>query len=200
MKIRALERVNKAIISMLSRALIALCLGYCLQVSAHNFVDGRSVLPVNITDRGELLLHNDDISYRSWSSLELVGKVRVVQYIAGRTSAKKKNSMLIKAIKNAGFPTDRFQPTTIVNTNDVILGSGFFVVGKIEKNKRRYPWAQFIIDNEGLGQKIWQLNEMSSTILVLDKFGNIQWAKDGNLTPEEVGMVISMVKKLIDER
>lgn len=108
--------------------------------------------------------------------------------------------MLIKAIKNANFPSDRFQPTTIVNTDDVILGSGFFVLGKIEKNKRRYSWAQFIIDSDGLGRKTWQLNEESSTILVLDKFGHIQWAKDGSLTPEEVHRVLSMVQKLIDEK
>lgn len=172
---------------------------HTFQVSAHNFVDGKSVFPISVSDRGELLLHNDEITYSSWNSSELIGKVRVVQYIAGRTSAKKKNSMLIKAIKNANFPNDRFQPTTIVNTDDVILGSGFFVLGKIEKNKRRYPWAQFIIDSNGVGRRTWQLNEESSTIVVLDKFGHIQWAKDGHLTPEEVSMVILMVKKLINE-
>lgn len=184
----------------LRRLLIASLLLFPLLVSAHNFVIDKSVLPINITDRGELLLNNDEISYKSWSSIELVGKVRVVQYIAGRTSAKKKNSMLIKAIKNANFPSDRFQPTTIVNTDDVILGSGFFVLGKIEKNKRRYPWAQFIIDSDGLGRKTWQLNEESSTILVLDKYGHIQWAKDGSLTPDEVHLVLSMAQKLIDEK
>lgn len=199
MKIRTQRRKNKINAKTLRGMLLASFLLNPLQVSAHNFVDGKSVLPVSITDRGELLLHNDEISYSNWNSLELVGKVRVVQYIAGRTSAKKKNSMLIKAIKNANFPNDRFQPTTIVNTDDVILGSGFFVLGKIEKNKRHYPWAQFIIDSNGMGRRIWQLNEKSSTIMVLDKFGHIQWAKDGNLTPEEVNMVISMVKKLIDE-
>ena len=50
-----------------------------------------------------------------------------------------------------------------------------------------------------MGRRTWQLNEESSTIVVLDKFGHIKWAKDGNFTPEEVNMVISMVKKLINE-
>lgn len=190
---------SKFNLKVLRGMVFASLLLHAFQVSAHNLVDGKSVLPISIADRGELLLRNDEITYSSWNSSELIGKVRVVQYIAGRTSAKKKNSMLIKAIKNANFPSDRFQPTTIVNTDDVILGSGFFVLGKIEKNKRRYPWAQFIIDSNGVGRRTWQLNEESSTIVVLDKFGHIQWAKDGNLTPEEVNMVISMVKKLINE-
>lgn len=168
--------------------------------SAHNFVDGQPVKPIVITDRGELLLDDrDTFSYRTWNSGELAGKVRIVQYIAGRKSAKKKNAMLIKAVKAANFPLDRFQPTTIVNTDDVIFGSGFFVLGKIEKNKRRYPWAQFIIDSSGLGRRTWQLNEMSSTILVLDKESRVLWAKDGDLTPKEVHQVIAMVQKMVNE-
>ncbi|HEJ8089281.1 TPA: YtfJ family protein [Serratia liquefaciens] len=169
-----------------------------LMASAHNFVQGKPVVPVVIADRGELLLENDTFSYKKWDSAELAGKVRVIQCIAGRTSAKKKNSMLITAVKEANFPNDRFQPTTIVNTDDAIPGTGFFVRGKIEKNKRHYPWAQFIVDSDGLVRQAWQLPEESSTILVLDKQGRVQWAKDGALTPDEVNQVIALLQKLIN--
>lgn len=43
------------------------------------------------------------------------------------------------------------------------------------------------------------LQEQSSTILVLNKTGQIQWAKDGSLTPEEVDHVIALAQKLINE-
>lgn len=89
---------------------------------------------VYIREGGELLLNSDDeIHYQKWNSTQLAGKVRIIQYIAGRKSAKKKNSLLIKAVEAANFPQDRFQPTTIVNTDDAIFGTGYFVVGKIEK-------------------------------------------------------------------
>lgn len=181
------------------RLLVMTLLLLPLMASAHNFVYGEPVAPVVITDRGELELANDEFSYRKWSSDELAGKVRIVQYIAGRTSAKKKNSMLITAVKEAHFPGDRFQPTTIVNTDDAIPGSGFFVRGKIEKNKRNYPWAQFVVDSDGLARTAWKLNEESSTILVLDKAGRVQWAKDGALTPAEVKQVIALAQTLIDD-
>ncbi len=42
------------------------------------------------TDRGELVLDKDQFSYKTWNSAQLVGKVRVLQHIAGRTSAKRK--------------------------------------------------------------------------------------------------------------
>ncbi|MCI2404004.1 YtfJ family protein, partial [Serratia sp. PGPR-27] len=85
----------------------------------------------------------------------------------------------------------------IVNTDDAIPGSGFFVRGKIEKNKRHYPWAQFIVDSDGLGRMAWRLPEESSTIVVLDKAGRVQWAKDGALTPQEVDQVIALLRALI---
>lgn len=107
--------------------------------------------------------------------------------------------MLIKAVEAANLPNDRFQPTTIVNTDDEIFGSGIFVRAKIEKNKKHYPWAQFIIDSNGLGRKNWQLNEGSSTIFVLDKEGRIQWAKEGALTTGEVIKVIDLLHQLLDE-
>lgn len=182
---------------MLGKLLTLVLLLLPLAASAHNFVYGQPVAPVAIADRGELNLREGEFSYQNWNSGELAGKVRVVQYIAGRTSAKKKNSLLITAVKEAQFPEDRFQPTTIVNTDDAIPGSGFFVRGKIEKNKRNYPWAQFVVDSDGIGRKTWQLPEESSTILVLDRQGRVRWAKDGSLSSSEVSDVIGLVQKLI---
>lgn len=74
-----------------------------------------------------------------------------------------------------------------------------FVRSKTEKNKIHYPWAQFIIDSEGVGRKNWQLEAESSTIVVLDKDGRVQWAKDGALSPKEVVQVMALLHKLIKE-
>lgn len=113
-----------------------------LLATAHNFVDGQRVAPVGVADRGELILDKDKFSYKNWNSAQLAGKVRVVQHIAGRSSAKEKNANLIEAIKAAGFPHDRYQTTTIVNTDDAIPGTGMFVRNSIESNKKLFPWSQ----------------------------------------------------------
>ncbi|MGF7448244.1 YtfJ family protein, partial [Klebsiella michiganensis] len=68
----------------LRRLLAVSCLLFPLMASAHNFVDGQRVAPVGVADRGELVLSNDKFSYKSWNSAQLVGKVHVVQHIAGR--------------------------------------------------------------------------------------------------------------------
>ena len=185
---------------MTLRKLLAVsCLLFPLMASAHNFVDGQRVAPVGIADRGELILDNDKFSYKNWNSSQLAGKVRVVQHIAGRTSAKEKNATLIEAIKAAKFPHDRYQTTTIVNTDDAIPGSGMFVRSSIESNKQLYPWSQFIVDSNGLARKAWQLQEEGSAIVVLDKDGRVQWAKDGALTQDEVQQVVALLHKLLSK-
>ncbi len=106
---------------MTLRKILALtCLLLPMMASAHQFETGQRVPPIGITDRGELVLDKDQFSYKTWNSAQLVGKVRVLQHIAGRTSAKEKNATLIEAIKSAKLPHDRYQTTTIVNTDDAI--------------------------------------------------------------------------------
>ncbi|WP_052282455.1 YtfJ family protein [Kluyvera genomosp. 1] len=183
---------------MTLRTLLAVsCLLMPLMATAHNFTNGQRVAPVGVADRGELILDNDKFSYKNWNSAQLAGKVRVVQHIAGRSSAKEKNAALIEAIKSAGLPHDRYQTTTIVNTDDAIPGSSMFVRSSIESNKKLFPWSQFVVDSDGVVRKAWQLNEGSSAIVVLDKDGRIQWSKDGALTDAEVQQVIALLHKLL---
>lgn len=185
---------------MTLRKILALtCLLLPMMASAHKFETGQRVPPIGIADRGELVLDKDQFSYNTWNSAQLVGKVRVLQHIAGRTSAKEKNATLIEAIKSAKLPHDRYQTTTIVNTDDAIPGSGMFVRNSLESNKKLYPWSQFIVDSNGIARSAWQLDEESSAIAVLDKDGRVQWAKDGALTQEEVQQVMDLLHKLLNK-
>ncbi|AIQ99698.1 YtfJ family protein [Pluralibacter gergoviae] len=185
---------------MTLRKLMAItCLLMPLMASAHNIETGQRVPPVGVADRGELMLNNDEFSYKKWNSAQLAGKVRVVQHIAGRTSAKEKNATLVEAIKSANLPHDKYQTTTIVNTDDAIPGTSMFVRSSIESNKKLYPWSQFIVDSDGLVRQSWQLEEKGSAVIVLDKAGRVQWVKDGSLTPQEVQQVIALLHKLLGQ-
>jgi conserved hypothetical protein YtfJ-family, TIGR01626 len=157
---------------MTLRSLLAIsCLLMPLMASAHSLKEGERVPAVGVADRGELMLDNDKFSYKSWNSAQLPGKVRVVQHIAGRTSAKEKNAGLIEAIKAANLPHDRYQTTTIVNTDDAIPGTGMFVRNSLESNKKLFPWSQIVVDSNGVVMKAWQLEEESSAIACWIKTG-----------------------------
>ena len=73
----------------------------------------------------------------------------MIQHIAGRSSAKDMNDPLIEAIKKAKLPHDRYQTTTIVNTDDALMGTAMFVRSSIEDSKKEFPWSQFIVDSDG---------------------------------------------------
>ncbi|MEB6337157.1 YtfJ family protein [Serratia rhizosphaerae] len=180
-----------------SRMLMMSLLFAPLLASAHNFQLLQRVAPVSVTDRGELHYANGDFSYEKWSSGKLSGKVRVIQHIAGRSSAKDMNDPLIEAIKAAKLPRDRYQTTTIINIDDAIVGTGMFVRSSIEDNKKEFPWSQFIVDNKGYVKKAWDLQSNGSAIIVLDDQGRVKFAKDGKLTEEEVQQVMNMLHQML---
>lgn len=167
-------------------------------ISAHNLQENQRVTPVGVSEHGELNYQDGQFSYQRWNSAQLAGKVRVIQAMAGRTSAKEMNAPLIEAIKAAHFPHDHYQTTTIVNTDDAIIGTGPFVRSSIEDNKKAFPWSQFIVDDGGAVRKAWDLQPKSSAIIVLDKQGNVRFAKDGALTPQEVQQTITLLRQLVN--
>lgn len=168
-------------------------------VLAHNLHQDRRVPAVAVSDSGELIYQQDRFHYQRWSSAELAGKVRLVQHIAGRSSAKEMNAELIEAIKRMKLPQDRYQTTTIINTDDAIPASGLFVRRSVENSKKAYPWAQFIVDNQGAVKRAWQLEEASSAIIVLDKSAHVRFVQQGALSEAEVNQVGNLLQTLVRE-
>ena len=105
---------------------------------ALNINTGGNLPSINIDNAGELQLAGDDISYSAWSTQQLNGKVRLIQAMAGRTSAKELNAPMIEAVKQAKFGDDVYQTVTIVNLDDAIFGTSGFVKGKLKKNKKAF--------------------------------------------------------------
>ncbi len=149
---------------------------------------------VEVTQRGETILTGEKITYQSWSSTSLTGKVRVVQHLAGRSSAKKINEALIDQLKAAKFNEEKYQTTTILNTHDAVWGTTAVVMSKAEKNKKLYPWSSIVVDDKGTVRSTWKLQEKSSAVAVLNQSGEVLFFKDGALTSEEVTRVIDLIK------
>ncbi|PWC15833.1 YtfJ family protein [Brenneria roseae subsp. americana] len=180
---------------------LCIALGFIpLLASAHNLQSGQSIPPVGVADRGELQYQDNKFSYKNWNSAQLPGKVRVVQHIAGRTSAKEMNDPLMTALKAANLAREYYQTTTIVNTDDAIIGTSMFVRSSLEDNKKAFPWSQFIVDGQGNVRRAWQLEPAGSAIIVLDKRGHVRFVKDGALSGQEVQQVMSLLHQLLDEK
>ncbi|MCW2476242.1 YtfJ family protein [Candidatus Symbiopectobacterium sp. NZEC151] len=180
-------------------ALFSLCTLLALPGMAHNLTLNNTLPPTGVADKGELMYQNQQFSYQNWNSAQLAGKVRVIQHIAGRTSAKEMNDPLISAIKAANLAREYYQTTTIVNTDDAIIGTSPFVRSSLEESKKTFPWSQFIVDSNGNVRKAWQLEPKSSAIVVLDKRGQVRYVKDGALSAQDVQQVMGLLPQLLKE-
>lgn len=190
-----LKKHKKRIISMNVKSLIALLLlSTPLTLQAHNLTTGQTLPAVSVEKHGELLLENNDIVYKPWSESQLIGKIRIVQAIAGRSSAKEMNAELMKTITASEFDQNSYQTTSVINQDDAMWGTSSFVKSSAEDSKKEFPWSSMVLDKNGSVAKSWQLSEESSTIILLDRDGVIQFVKEGALTSDEVNQVIDLIK------
>lgn len=181
---------------MIRKLSIALFLSMVsLAASANNIQIGRSIPAVTIEKGGEIFLQNDDVNYLAWNTELLLGKVRVIQAMAGRSGAKAMNAPLMEAITNSKFPEAQYQTTTIVNQDDAIWGTGSFVKSSAEDGKKEFPWSSMVLDQEGVAAKQWQLTPKSSTIIVQDKTGQVLFNQDGELTEQQINQVLQLIKQ-----
>jgi uncharacterized protein len=162
-------------------------------------VKGNTIPQVDVNAKGEISLQNGKVTYGSWSSSSLTGKIRMVQHIAGRSSAKGINEELVEALKKADLPKDSYQTTTIVNIKDAIFGTSPIVCMTVEMGKKEFPWTSVVIDAKGTVQKAWGLEKESSAVTVLDQNGNVLFFRDGKLLEGEVKEVVNLIEESLAE-
>jgi hypothetical protein len=165
-----------------------------LFANAHNLLVGNTLPAVDVSHYGEIILNNGKTEYQAWATKNLLGKVRVVQAIAGRSSSKELNAPLMTAITAAKFPEDSYQTTTIINQDDAIWGTGSFVKSSAESSKEEFPWSSMVLDEDGAVASSWDLKKESSAIIIQDKQGSILFVKEGALNKSEVSQVIDLIK------
>lgn len=164
---------------------------------ANNLVVGQKLPEVSVDYYGELMLAKDKIEYAPWKSITLTKKIRVVQALAGRMSAKSLNESLMAQITAAHFAKDSYQTTIIVNQDDAIWGTGALVKQSLISNKKEFPQASMVLDAHGNVAKTWQLKSESAAVVVLDATGQILFVKEGALTQSETAHVMSLLKSRI---
>lgn len=165
--------------------------------TAHNLTLHQTPPAVAVTNAGELVLTQNQLSARNWRLSNGEGKVRLVQHIAGRSSAKELNAPLIEAIKAANLPRDRYQTVTIINVDDALFGTSGFVRSSAEESKREFPWSSIVVDNKGVVAQGWQLTAKNSAIILLNKEGTVLFAKEGALNSEQINSVMMRIKEAL---
>ncbi|HET8707392.1 MAG TPA: YtfJ family protein [Pseudomonadales bacterium] len=164
---------------------------------AANIEIGKTVPDVKIVSEGEINLdekHEKVTGYTEWGTDQLKGKVRTIQAIAGRTSAKKLNQAFMEEITASKFDRTKYQTTTIINLDDKIPATGFVVKGKAESSKKEFWWSSMVVDEKGKAASVWGLKPESSAIIILDKQGKVVFFKEGELSQDERAQALNLIK------
>lgn len=149
---------------------------------------------LNIAEKGELLLENEVYGYRPWSSQSSRGDVQVLQYIAATMGGKK----LFKPftdILGAEFPHGTIHVTTVINLDEAMWGTGGLVISELKSSKKKYPKSTIVLDEDGAGQKAWQLGKKGAVLAVIDKSGSVIYLTQKALSEQELISTLALVKE-----
>ena len=157
---------------------------------------GKNLPYVKVSTLGEVNLdgsHEKIVKYNEWDTKELKGKVRTIQAIAGRLSARKMNKAFIAAVGKAHFDPDNYQTATIVNLDDVIPLTGFLAKNGAEEAKKKHWSSLVVLDENGIAAKTWSLKPESSAIIILNKQGTVVFFKEGKMSSEDQRLAFNLI-------
>lgn len=152
---------------------------------------GQPLPDLSIADRGELLLQGDDFSFAPWAVAADIGKIHIVQYMAGTKGASEINKPFTDRLQE--IPNSNYQVTTIINLDDAMWGTSGFVISEVKKNKRMFPGSTMVLDAEGVGRETWKLQPKSSAIVVLDARGSVHYLKDGAMSEGDIEQMLEFI-------
>ncbi|MEH6552059.1 MAG: YtfJ family protein [Pseudomonadales bacterium] len=158
---------------------------------------GKALPSLSINKGGALSLEGDEVSHSPWSTDQLSGKPALIQYLAARPASKKMTSLLTVSLEQKNYQPQQLNVVAIVNGDDAIFGTGGFVSGQLESNKRKYPNSYMVLDKAGVGLGRWQLKPKSAAIILIDEQGIIQFVHEGETTADIVSTIITTLDALI---
>ena len=177
------------------RTLIALiCLATPIALAADISPGGR-LGDLTIAEKGELVLTDGDIEYRSWSYPQQPGKVHVLQYMAATRAASKINKPFTDKM-SADLPKGGvYLSTTILNLDEAMWGTGGMVESELGSKKKKFPHAIMVDDVNGIGLAQWQLKKESSAIIVIDAGGVVRYFKQGAMSATEIDSTLALIRE-----
>jgi len=126
----------------------------------------------------------------SWSSSELVDKVWVLIYADPDESDL--NDAATEALKAKDYSTDVYQSVAVINMGATWKPN--FLINTILKGKqKKYPNTVYVKDMNKMLVNKWGLADDSNDIVVFDASGTVIFSFDGQLGPEDIEEMISLI-------
>jgi YtfJ family uncharacterized protein len=152
---------------------------------------------ITIAERGELILEDDDFSYRSWYSGTNPGKPHIIQYFSGTMSASKTFKPFTDRLQ-AEFELGRYHVSTVINLDAATWGTTGFVVSEVKSSKQKFPLSTMVLDKEGVGASVWQLGKKGALLVVMDSNGTVKYLAREPMEDTEIDLATNLVKSLLN--
>jgi len=157
----------------------------------------RPLPAVSIADRGEIVLKNEEYSYSPWRYQNRNGEVHILQYFAGTQSASETFKPLTDQLK-VKFPDGGYHVTTVINLDAAMWGTGGIVTSKAKSSKAEYPLSTMVLDEDGEGEKSWQLGKKGALLAVMDKSGNVIYFSQVPLSEHELAATLVLIEGALE--
>ena len=76
-----------------------------------------------------------------------------------------------------------------------IGGTGALVVNALKSNKKQFPGAVLVADENGTGLRQWQLEKASSAIVITDPAGIVRYFKQGAMSDAQIESALQLVRQ-----
>jgi YtfJ family uncharacterized protein len=155
--------------------------------------------PLNIEKLGELMLEGEEYSYAPWDSQVAPGKVHVVQYFSGTSSASKIFEPFTDLLM-ANFENGQYHVTTIINLDAAMWGTSGFIISEVKSNKVKYPTSSLVLDKDGTGAENWQLGKKGAALAIVGNNGKIRFFSAQSLSEEQMQTAVALVREEIESQ
>ncbi|MEM1112273.1 MAG: YtfJ family protein [Pseudomonadota bacterium] len=158
---------------------------------------GDVLRPLVIDNAGILILDGEEVTHQAWSTASLSGRPVYLQHLAARVGLDQTYQAFSDALEARPYTPDDYQAVAVVNRDDAAFGTGFIVAQTLKSNKRRYPEANIVVDNESKMLEDWNLQPKSAAIMIVDAEGRVLFFKEGEMTEEESDSALALLDAAI---
>ena len=152
---------------------------------------------LSIMDKGEIILQDNEFDYRPWHYKSILGEVHILQYVAGTKSASESFKPLTDSLPTT-FPDGGYHVTTVINLDAAMWGTAGFVASEVKSSKREFPLATVVLDEDGEGQKAWELAKKSAFLAVMDKSGSVIHLSHAAMSESDLATALALIESALN--
>lgn len=156
---------------------------------------GSSLPPLEVADRGELVISGDDaFDFVPWHSDKRPQAVHVVQYF-GATLSDRDIFEPFTDLLQENFEDGVVHVTTILNLDAAMWGTKGMVIKELKKNKKKHPGATMVADADAAGTKAWELGKNGTALMIIDAQGTVLFFNQGALDETQLAPTIELIRE-----